>query len=205
MTTDQQFWDTRYAGKDRLWSGKPNPALVRETSGLAPGHALDLGCGEGADAIWLASRGWRVTAVDISGVALERAAAHAAAAGVADLIDWQRHDLGHTFPEGGFDLVSAQFLHSHGDMPRERILRTAAEAVNPGGGVLLIVGHSEGQPGHEDHADLHLPTPGEVLRSLELTDEQWEVLVSEEFTQPYPGPDGEEHTRTNNTLKVRRL
>lgn len=105
MTTDStksdaELWDERYRESHRIWSGKPNAALVREVEGLAPGRALDLGCGEGADAVWLAREGWQVTATDISRVALDRAAEHAADAGVADRIDWQFHDLGVSFPEG---------------------------------------------------------------------------------------------------------
>jgi SAM-dependent methyltransferase len=145
-TSDEEFWDARYGQSDQIWSGNPNTVLVREVTGLEPGRALDLGCGEGADAIWLAQQGWRVTATDISGVALDRAARHAVAAGVADRVDWQRHDLGASFPDGAFDLVSAQFLHSLGDMPREKILRTAASAVAPAG-VLLVVGHAGPPPG----------------------------------------------------------
>lgn len=83
-----QFWDDFYAEKDTVWSGKPNALLVRQVADLPPGTVLDLGCGEGGDAIWLAQRGWRVTAVDVSDVALRRGAAHAKEAGVADAIDW---------------------------------------------------------------------------------------------------------------------
>lgn len=203
-TTDQEFWDARYAERDRIWSGGPNTVLVREVTGLTPGTALDLGCGEGADAIWLARQGWRVTAADISGVALERAARHAAAAGVADRIDFQRHDLAASFPEGAFDLVSAQFLHSPTAMPRDRVLRAAAAAVAPGG-VLLIVGHAGPPPWDPDsHPDVHLPTPDEVLKSLDLPDGAWEVLLSDEHERIQTAPDGRTMTRTDNTLKLRR-
>lgn len=204
--TNQEFWDSRYGESDRIWSGDPNTVLVREVTELKPGRALDLGCGEGADSIWLARQGWRVTAVDISGVALARAERHAATAdaGVADRIDWQRHDLAVSFPAGTFDLVSAQFLHSPGDMPRERILRTAAAAVAPGG-VLLIVGHA-GLPSWEanPHPEVHLPTPAEVLESLELPDGEWEVLLSDEHERIQTRPDGQPGTRTDNALKLRR-
>ncbi|MCI3226047.1 bifunctional 2-polyprenyl-6-hydroxyphenol methylase/3-demethylubiquinol 3-O-methyltransferase UbiG [Streptomyces sp. NP-1717] len=204
--TNQEFWDSRYGESDRIWSGDPNTVLVREVTELKPGRALDLGCGEGADSIWLAGRGWRVTAVDISGVALARAERHAATtdAGVADRIDWQRHDLAVSFPAGTFDLVSAQFLHSPGDMPRERILRNAAAAVAPGG-VLLIVGHA-GLPSWEanPHPEVHLPTPAEVLESLELPDGEWEVLLSDEHERIQTRPDGQPGTRTDNALKLRR-
>ncbi|GJF31330.1 methyltransferase [Kitasatospora sp. NE20-6] len=212
MTTDdtrtasaEEFWDTRYATANRIWSGNPNTALVRETTGLVPGRALDLGCGEGADAVWLARQGWRVTAVDVSAVALGRAAGHAADAGVGDLVDWQQHDLSVSFPAGSFDLVSAQFLHSPADLPREQVLRAAAEAVAPGG-VLLVVGHAgppSWDPGH--HHALGLPTTDEVLASLELPSGHWEVLVSTEYEQQLTGPDGRPGTRRDNTLMLRRL
>jgi thioredoxin reductase/SAM-dependent methyltransferase len=200
----EEFWDARYRESDRIWSGNPNTVLVRETADLTPGSALDLGCGEGADAIWLARQGWRVTAADISRVALERAAGYAAESGVADRIDWQRHDLGTSFPEGEFDLISAQFLHSRGNLPREEILRTAAAAVAPGG-VLLIAGHAGFPPWeHNPHPEVHFPTPQEVLESLRLPDGQWDVQLSEEHERTQTGPDGRQITRTDNTLKVRR-
>ncbi|MFJ5924736.1 FAD-dependent oxidoreductase [Kitasatospora sp. NPDC092948] len=136
-----EFWENRYGESEQIWSGRPNASLTREVADLAPGHALDLGCGEGGDAIWLAQQGWQVTAVDISQVALDRAAARAAVEGVADRISWQRTDLANAFPTGRYDLVSAQFLHSPAEFPRERVLRHAADAVAPGG-TLLIVSHA---------------------------------------------------------------
>ncbi|MBW5481743.1 SAM-dependent methyltransferase [Streptomyces bambusae] len=201
--SEAEFWDARYSESDRIWSGNPNTVLVREVEGLPAGRALDLGCGEGADAVWLARRGWQVTGTDISAVALERAAEHAREAGVADRVQWERHDLGESFPAGEYDLVSACFLHSPGDMPRERILRSAAAAVAPGG-VLLVVGHGGSAPGHDSpHPDMDLPTPEKVLADLELPEGAWEVLVCAEHARtgaeaarPGPGFD--------NTLKVRR-
>ncbi|MGP3964254.1 FAD-dependent oxidoreductase [Nonomuraea sp. 3N208] len=201
----EEFWDTFYAEKAQVWSGNPNAALVREADGLEPGTALDLGCGEGADAIWLARGGWRVTAADISHVALERAAEHAKAAEVADRVDWQRHDLDMSFPEGSYDLVSACYLHAPMDLPREKILRAAAAAVAPGG-VLLVVGHAYWPSWeHNPHADVHFPTPQEVLDALELTEGAWEVLRSEEFERTQNGPDGRPGARNDNVLKLRRL
>jgi SAM-dependent methyltransferase len=197
----EEAWDTRYAESDRIWSGQPNVALVREISDLSPGRALDLGCGEGGDAVWLAKLGWQVTAVDISGVALQRAADHAAEAGVT--IDFQRHDLQETFPAGHFDLVSAQFLHFWEDFDREKILRRAAAAVAPGG-VLLIEGHMDHGPfGHGDHAEIHFPTPAEVIASLELGD-GWEVLTSATHPRQQKDQDGNDITRVDATVKLRR-
>ncbi|MBV2366868.1 SAM-dependent methyltransferase [Streptomonospora nanhaiensis] len=197
-------WDARYSESDRLWSGEPNAALVREAADLAPGTALDLGSGEGGDAIWLARRGWRVTGVDISRVALERAAAHVREAGVADSVELRHCDLGAEFPEGRFDLVSAHFLHAHGGLPREDILRRAAAAVAPGG-VLLVVGHSRNASmGHLDHEQrMSLPTAEEDLAVLELAEGRWEVLRCEEYEHTYTGADGES-TRVDTVVKVRR-
>ncbi len=201
----EEFWDTLYGTSDRVWSGNPNAVLVREVTGLTPGRALDLGCAEGADAIWLARRGWRVTATDISRIALERAAGNAATAGVSDRIDWQRHDLGTSFPAGTFDLVSAQFLHSYFDLPRDQILRNAAAAVAPGG-VLLVVGHA-GHPSwdHDHDPCVHFPTPEEVLSGLDLAAGQWEVLLSDVHQRETTAPDGQPATRMDNTLELRRL
>ncbi|MGR4879112.1 SAM-dependent methyltransferase [Streptomyces sp. LARHCF249] len=201
----QEFWDARYSESDRIWSGRANDVLVREAADLAPGRALDLGCGEGADAVWLARQGWHVTGADISGVALERAARHAEEAGVGDRVEWQRHDFAESFPAGEFDLVSACFLHSYGDFPRERILRTAAAAVAPGG-VLLIAGHAGGPSWDPDKlAEIHFPTPEQVLAQLDLPEGGWEVLLAEAHVQALTGPDGRPGTRPDNALKVRRL
>ncbi|MFJ7203148.1 SAM-dependent methyltransferase [Streptomyces sp. NPDC098789] len=203
--TGAEFWDARYRESERIWSGNANAVLVREIDGVAPGRALDLGSGEGGDAVWLARRGWRVTATDISGVALERGAAHAAEAGVGDRIEWQRHDLAESFPAGEFDLVSASFLHSYGDFPRERILRTAAASVAPGG-VLLIVGHAGWATWQENtHPEVRFPTPEQVVAELELPDGAWEVLLAEEHERAQDRPDGRPGTRTDNAVKVRRL
>jgi SAM-dependent methyltransferase len=203
----EEYWDGRY-GTDRMWSGRPNAALVREVAGLTPGTVLDLGCGEGGDAIWLALQGWHVVAVDVSQVALDRAAAHAAEAGVpAGRIEWQRHNLADSFPSGVYDLVSSHFLHSPIEIPRERILRSAADAVAPGG-VLLVVGHAARPPWapapDPSHAEPHFPTPVDVHRDLELADGAWEVLVAAELERDATDPDGHPAHLTDSVLKLRR-
>ena len=200
----EEFWDARYSQAGRVWSGEPNTVLVREVAKMTPGSALDLGSGEGADAIWLARQGWRVTAVDVSQIALDRAGRHAVAAGVQHLIEWQRHDLGVSFPTGTYDLVSAQFLQSEIDLPREAILRAGAAAVAHGG-VLLIVGHAGLPSWLKPDPDLHLPTPGEVMAALHLPAAQWHLLLSEEYEQSLTAPDGQPATRTNNVLELQRL
>lgn len=205
VVAGEEYWDGRYRESERIWSGEANAALVREVTGLTPGRALDLGCGEGGDAVWLALGGWRVTGSDISGVALKRAAEHAADAGVADRVEWERHDLAESFPAGEFDLVSACFLHSLGEFPRERILRRAAAAVAPGG-VLLVVGHAGWADWQDNpHPEVHFPTPDEVIAQLELPEGAWEVLRAEEHERVQDRPDGRPGTRVDNTVKVRRL
>jgi SAM-dependent methyltransferase len=201
---DREAWNERYAGSTRVWSGQPNTELVRLAADLTPGSALDLGCGEGADAVWLAGRGWKVTAVDVSDVALERAAGHAAEAGVAGAIVWRRHDLAADFPPGEYDLVSAQFLYPRPLEKRDGVLRAAARAVAVGG-VLLIEGHSGLPTWHKDpDPDLRFPLPGEVLDALRLEAGEWEVLVCEEHERVQNDPEGNPTTRTDSTLKLRR-
>ncbi len=138
VQTAEEFWEERYGTSDQIWSGRPNVHLVTVVEPLTPGTALDLGCGEGGDALWLAERGWRVTAVDISATALDRLATRATVAGHP--VTTERHDLAATFPEGTFDLVSAQFLQSPVHFPRDEVLRRATRAVAPGG-LLLVVAH----------------------------------------------------------------
>lgn len=134
-------WEERYSSEERIWSGNPNPQLVAEVSGLTPGTALDVGCGEGGDVIWLARQGWRVTGADFSGNGLARAARHAEEAGVADRIDWWQVDA-RTFAANGrsYDLVTTHFLHPpEGGMAE--VTNRLCEAVAPGG-YLLVVGHA---------------------------------------------------------------
>lgn len=139
---DQQEWDQRYAadGDDTpMWSGRPNGALVDEVAGMPPGTALEVGCGEGADAIWLAGRGWSVTALDPSVVALRRAEAAAAAVGVE--VDWVRAGLLEHEPGDGHDLVTAMYpavRHDGIDQAIDRAVTALLGHVAPGGTLLLV-------------------------------------------------------------------
>ncbi|WP_223408996.1 class I SAM-dependent methyltransferase [Occultella gossypii] len=145
---DQAMWDEIYA--ERNWSGAVNGALAVEAAGLEPGRALDVGSGEGGDALWLAARGWRVTATDISPVALERAAASVTAEH-GDRIEWVHVDLTAEAPEpGGYDLVSLMYfplLRSQGPTA----MRALTDAVAPGG-LFLMVGHDLGAPADQPAA-----------------------------------------------------
>ncbi|RNL86971.1 class I SAM-dependent methyltransferase [Halostreptopolyspora alba] len=192
---DAQFWDERFGSRDQLFSGSPNGALVAEVTGVPPGQALDVGCGEGADALWLASRGWRVTAVDISRVALERARAHAADAfpQVAPHVAWVRADLSVTPPPtGAFDLVSIQYFPL-AYQPDHRTARGLLASVAPGG-TLLFVGHepSDPPPGDERGVD-----PGRYYQPaqiVELLDDTWTVQVREVRPRTTPTPADTPHS-----------
>lgn len=198
------FWDEFYGERQRVWSGKPNGALVREVGMVAPGRAIDLGCGEGADAIWLAERGWTVTGVDVSAVALGRAAEHAQDAGVADRITWLARDLAEWEPEEAYDLVAASFLHSPVEFPRERVLLAATRAVAPGG-LLFVVGHTAFPPwSRHPHDDVHMPSAEELAVTLGLRSSGWEIETSTTEGREATGPEGQRAVLTDAVLKARR-
>ncbi|WP_110241773.1 class I SAM-dependent methyltransferase [Nocardioides gilvus] len=134
-------WEERYSGEEKIWSGDPNPQLITEASRLTPGTALDVGCGQGGDVIWLAQQGWQVTGADFSTNGLARAARHAEEAGVAERTQWWQVDAREFDAEGRtYDLVTTHFLHPpEGGMVE--VTRRLTEAVAPGGH-LLVVGHA---------------------------------------------------------------
>lgn len=199
-------WEERYTEKPRVWSGRVNTRLAEVAPQLSGGRALDLGCGEGADAMWLAERGWDVVGVDVSTTALERAKADAEERGVLSRIDFQQHDLTRTFPAGSFDLVSAHFLHSTVEMDRSAILRRAAAAVAPGG-TLLIVDHAAPPPWasglHHHHHDF--PAAEEVLAGLALDSVGWQPVRMEAVQREAVGPDGQNATLVDNVIQLRRV
>ncbi len=200
----EQFWERHYRGHERLWSGRANPVLVDVAGSLPAGAALDLGCGEGGDAIWLARLGWRVTAVDVSVTALDRASTHAVTAGVEARIDFQQHDLAHTLPAGAFDLISAQYLQSPVEFPRDRVLQAAAQAVAPGG-LLLIVTHASVAPWSWADPNTRFSTPEEALAALELDPKPWRTERLGAPERQATGPNGESATVTDNVIALRRL
>jgi SAM-dependent methyltransferase len=192
---DAAFWDERYRSSQQVWSGKANPQLVAEVADRRPGRALDVGCGEGADAIWLAQRGWTVVAADISSVAVERGAQH-----VLDIdpaasarIEWRQADLLTRPPEAdSFDLVSAQFMHLPPE-PRTRLFTALVVSVRAGG-TLLVVGH------HPSDLATGVPRPRmpDLFYTSEeiagLLDDSWTVQVKEARPRPATTPDGIEVT-----------
>ncbi len=194
-------WDERYASSGQVWSGLPNGALVTHAAGLTPGRALDVGCGEGADAVWLAGQGWDVTALDVSQVALERAAFHAREAGAE--VTWVHAGLVHArLPDGAFDLVSAQYpaLLRTPDDDAERALLAA---VAPGG-TLLVVHHADIDVEHAKACGFD-PTeyvaPPDVAA---LLDGAWRVEVDERQPRDVRTGAGAGHT-LDVVLRARRL
>ncbi|QCO96821.1 class I SAM-dependent methyltransferase [Arthrobacter sp. 24S4-2] len=205
MQFDESFWDERYRQHGSVWSRNPNPTLMAEAAALRPGSALDVGSGEGADSIWLARQGWRVTAVDISSVALARAAERAAEdAALAGRIVWVHHDLTASPPPAGtFDLVSAQFMHLPQD-PRTELYHRLAASVAPGG-TLLIVGHhpadlAAGIPRPSQPGLLF--TPEEI--AAELDPDEWEIDVCEARRRSVTDSEGGSVTVTDSVLRAHR-
>jgi SAM-dependent methyltransferase len=207
VSTAEEDWERFYRERPRAWGEvpRPNPLLVREVSGLPPGTALDLGCGEGGDALWLAEHGWLVTAADVAPTALARAAERAEQVGLSDRITFEQHDLAATFPAGRFNLVSAQFLHVPADDQDvwARIVRRAAEAVAPDGR-LLIVGHGGWPPWMDHPPAAYLPTNEETLAALAPDPDAWEVEVAERVDREITGPDGQRALRPDHVLRLRR-
>jgi SAM-dependent methyltransferase len=200
------FWEHRYTDTGQVWSGRANAVLVDVATDLPVGQALDLGCGEGGDAIWLARAGWRVTAVDISPTALARGAS-----GAMDIpegrIDWVAADLDawtERGPHGPFDLVTASFLHSPVEIARTAILRRAAGFVAEDG-CLLIVSHTAFPPWsdhrHDDHRFLD---PREEIAELALPEREWEVRIAETRRREATGPDGQHGWLDDGVVLLRR-
>ncbi|MFD7533421.1 class I SAM-dependent methyltransferase [Streptomyces sp. NPDC059849] len=204
-TTDVvEFWNGVYAARPAATDPRPNVCLTDRVIDLPPGDVLDLGCGGGGDALWLARLGWRVTAVDVSSVAVERLRRAALAHGLADRISAQQHDLRRSFPDGTFDLVCAHYLHTPLDLDRPVVLRAAAHALRPGGR-LLVVDHGSTAPWSwaQDPA-VRYPAPQEVAADLALAPETWAVETADAPTRTTTGPDGRTAEVTDHVLIIRR-
>lgn len=200
----ETYWEERYRGHASTHGRQPNPQLVAEAGALPPGTVLDAGCGEGADAVWLASRGWRVTAVDIATTALRRAREHAETLGaeVAGRIEWVRADLTTWAPvREHFDLVCSHYVHPAGS--REALFGRLAASVAPGG-TLLVVGHDpSGLRASGSHAPVtaHL-TAEEVAASLDP--DRWDIIVAEARTRSVTNHGGHRSTLRDAVLRARR-
>ena len=203
----EEFWESHYRDHPAAHHHRPNAHLVSEAADLSAGRALDAGCGEGADAIWLASRGWEVTAVDLSTTALDRARTRAAEgqADIAERIEWVQADLtGWTPTEDHFDLVSAQYVHVP-ESARELLFVRLAAAVAPGG-TLLVTGH------HPSDLDTTMSRGEET--ALYVTAEQiaatlhadrWKIEVAESRPREETDREHRKVTVSDTVLRARRI
>ncbi|MGO2751490.1 MAG: class I SAM-dependent methyltransferase [Pseudoclavibacter sp.] len=202
-----EFWEELYSAKPAVWSGRVNANLASVAGALPPGRALDLGCGEGGDAIWLAQQGWRVTGIDISTVAIERARAAALAAGIdGPELEFVAGDLEAWHPSEPLDLVTASFFQSPVHLSRTQIIREAALKLAPGGH-LLTVAHA-GPPSWVDNSEhpAHLfVQPEREVADLALPSGEWETVLAESRTREVTAPDGAHGTLEDSVVLVRRV
>jgi SAM-dependent methyltransferase len=184
---DHLGWDERYAVDELVWTAEPNRFLVAEVEGLARGRALDLACGEGRNAVWLAEHGWAVTGVDFSAVGLDKARRLADSRHVS--VQWERADVTEYQPPAeGFDLVVVMYLHLP-ESSRRSAFQKAVGAVAPGG-TLLVVGHDSTNPtdgwgGPKDTAVLY--GPDDVIADVEGLD----IVKAERIRRPVQTDEGE--------------
>jgi len=211
-TFDREYWEQHWHGGQGAAAKEQNPVnphLAREASDLAPGWALDAGCGAGTEAVWLASRGWQVTAADISAAALKRASARASAAetlAVTERVQWVEANLETWEPGRAFDLVTTHYAHPA--MPQLDFYERIASWVAPGG-TLLIVGHrghgqdhSHGDDGHEDQPPGRATATAEAIRAR-LDPAVWDVVTADEMTRT-TGSHGREVSLHDVVVRARR-
>jgi SAM-dependent methyltransferase len=216
---DKDYWERHWqegqdGGAGSMADSPPNPYLERELGGLPTGTALDAGCGAGAEALWLAARGWQVTGADISTEALAKAAERAAGAGLSERVRWVEADLSTWTPEDSYDLVMTHYAHPA--MPQLDFYGRVASWVAPGG-TLLVVGHlgSDHAPphghghghGHGHDQDGRPPAEASVTAAAvqaRLDPAEWEVVTAEEGTRMLGGPGGREVSLDDVVVRARR-
>ncbi|MCL9674463.1 class I SAM-dependent methyltransferase [Citrobacter sp. MNAZ 1397] len=200
--TPVEFWESHYDAMSPRSNGIPGKILVRFVDSLAPASALELGCGRGDDAVWLAKKGWQVTAVDLSYRALEYAAANAQRSGVSKQLVFAQYDLTYSFPAGRYDLIVASFLESPLSFDRFTIFRTALTHVAPGG-MLLITSHAK-PPSWSQQADRPFQSAKEAIVALEPLSAEWEILFCDDVARIMRGPDGQEGEVSDSVIALRR-
>lgn len=207
------WWETRYRDRDPNWAPNPNVAFVHTLEQVradgvltAPGTALELGAGHGADALWLANQGWQVTATDISPTALERIAARATEQGLSDRVTTAVADATAEFPPGTFDLVYAAFTHLPEHPDGARAITSALAALNPGG-VLLLLDHGSLAPWMRGHGPM--PSPQQMVAAMNLdapdVSGAFDVLRADTLERTETGPGGDQIAMLDNVVMVRRV
>lgn len=201
-----EYWEHRYRDAEGMWSGRVNVVVADIAADLPPGSALDLGCGEGADVLWLAERGWTATGIDISPTAIARAEDAARAAGISeDRARFLAADLADLAEGERYDLVTASFLQSPVELPRDEILRAATARVAPGGH-LLLTSHAAAPPwatAHRGH-EHRFPTPEGEIAALDLGADAWDTVIAEMRTRAVIGPDGDAAALDDTVVLLRR-
>ena len=211
---DEPYWDAHWQqadGRGDEHALGPNPYLADETVGLAPGTALDAGCGEGAEALWLAEQGWAVTAVDISSEALACAGERARGSAAGDRVAWVEADLSTWEPQRPYDLVTTHYAHPA--MPQLAFYARLSRWVAPGG-TLLVVGHLHSTSadthgdGH-DHGHRQEPPPAEASATAAgitalLDTAEWDAVTAVEQERTVGDPDGRAATLRDVVVRARR-
>ncbi|MGO1685141.1 MAG: class I SAM-dependent methyltransferase [Brachybacterium sp.] len=197
-----EHWEQRYAGDERVWSGRVNATLAEVVGKFEPGTSIDLGCGEGGDVLWLAEQGWQARGLDISETAVDRARAEAEARGLDNAI-FTATDLSSWQPEpDSVDLVTASFFQSEVALDRAAILQRAATALRPGG-YLVTISHAA-PPSWSDHHPAHMIDVHAEAEQLAQPVAGWAVEVAEERPRPAVGPDGASGEHLDAVLVLRR-
>ncbi|MGN7212815.1 class I SAM-dependent methyltransferase [Brachybacterium paraconglomeratum] len=197
-----EYWEQRYSGSERVWSGKVNATMASVVAELSPGTAIDLGCGEGGDVLWLAEQGWTALGLDISATAVGRARDEAAARGL-DGASFEAVDLDAWEPEpASVDLVTASFFQSNVALDRTAILRRAATAIRSGGH-LVIVSHAAPPSWATDHPARMVGAEEDVAQ-LALPEDEWEVRIAEDRSRAATAPDGSAGEHLDAAVLLRR-
>jgi SAM-dependent methyltransferase len=202
---DAEFWDERYGTSPQVWSGHVNAVVRDEVAGLSPGRALDVGCGEGGDALWLAENGWEVLGVDLSQVAIDRAAERAVETGLDGRTAWERRDLlAWSPPSQAYDLVTVAFVHLPTE-DRRTVYAALAAAVAPGGSIVVTAHHPSdiGVVPRPPYPDLFF-TEDDLVADLQDWAGDWEVVTAEARPRPGTHPEGHAVTLYDTVLRARR-
>lgn len=212
-TAPLEHWEERYTTSGSMWSGEVNATLAEALADLAPARAIDLGCGEGADVLWLAEHGWDALGLDLSPTAIDRARAEATAraldgepgAGTAGRARFEACDLTRWTPSpGSVELVTASFFHSRVELERTAILRRAATAVGPGGH-LVVLSHAAPPPwAHGDHHDMEMLSAQQEAQQLDLPAQDWTVATAAQIERGTTDPDGGPSHLEDSLLILRR-
>jgi len=198
-----EYWEQRYSGREPIWSGKVNETMASVVSEFTPGVALDLGCGEGGDVLWLAEHGWQAHGLDISTTAVGRARTLAEERGL-DSATFTATDLTAWEPEpASLDLVTASFFQSNVALDRTAILRRAASALRPGGH-LVVTSHAAPPSWASTPRHPNMISIDEEVHQLAQPAEQWTVITAEERARPALDPDGHAGEHLDALLVLRR-